>query len=265
MAEYINIEPRETVERRVRMEAKPAAAYTVATGSSETVKYTGLWDDLQAMALVFLTEGGKETQVTCELERLEGGIAELTVTRERFEKQAPTTGDEGGGESEEPGNEVGTEDKPSYSSSGTLIPVSILCHPQFADLPEVELRALKAMLDGQDEYSVLSTEEDGPTGGRRIKDIIITDSGKMAMKYIRRGVREWVETHVQMTARWRGNTNRYRLREILSSVPGGISTPADCNWRVDGVGVDKQGDTVWQTATFTLSSPGGWDDFLYNV
>lgn len=260
MAQYINFETAEHVERSVARRISAGDGYTEATGNRETVMRTGPWA-VELAALNALV-GGNGIEVTAELERLPGGIGELRITREVYKKpdEAGEDEEEDGGDSE---GDVGTEDYPSYSSGGTLVPVSILCHPKFADLNEKELRALKAMLDGQDENSLLSDDDTNATAGKRIKDMISSDAGKKAMEYIRKGVKEWPETHTQVTARWKGRSNKYNLRSIVNSVPGGINTPSGCNWRVDGVGTDKQGNEVWQTATFTLSGAGGWDKYLY--
>lgn len=260
MAQYINFETAEHVERSVARRISAGDGYTEATGNRETVMRTGPWA-VELAALNALV-GGNGIEVTAELERLPGGIGELRITREVYKKpdEAGEDEEEGGDDTE---GDVGTEDYPSYSSGGTLVPVSILCHPKFAGLDAKELRALKAMLDGQDENSLLSDDDTSATAGKRIKDMISSDAGKKAMEYIRKGVKEWPEIHTQVTARWKGRSNKYSLRSIVGSVPGGINTPSGCNWRVDGVGTDKQGNEVWQTATFTLSGAGGWDDYLY--
>ncbi len=263
MAQYINIETREHVEKHISMEAKPGKSYTESTGIRETTKYTGTWAEMLALVTKKLSDGGWIYQINCELERLESGLGELTVTTEEF--QLPDAG--GGGEEGEGGSSgteapLGTEDNPSFSSNGSLVPVSILCHPKFKDLGENELRALKAMLDGQDENSLLSDDDSNATAGKRIKDMITSDAGKKAMRFIRKGLKEWVETHTQVTLRWKGRSNKYTLRSIVSHVSG-VTTPSGCNWRVDGVGTDEQGGERWQTATLTLSGEGGWDKDLY--
>lgn len=259
MAQYINFETAEHVERSVARRISAGDGYTEATGNRETVMRTGPWA-VELAALNALV-GGNGIEVTAELERLPGGIGELRITREVYKKPAATEEDEeGGGDGEDA--PLGTEDNPSFSSNGTLVPVSILCHPKFKDLSEKEQRALKAMLDGQDENSLLSDDDSNATAGKRIKDMIRSDAGKKAMKHIRQGRKEWVETHTQVTLRWKGRSNKYTLRSIESSVPG-VTTPSGCDWRVDGVGTDEQGGERWQTATLTLSGEGGWDKDLY--
>lgn len=257
MAEYINIAPREHVEKRISMEAKPSDAYSVSTGSKETTKYTGTWADMLAQATGLIGTGGGNVQVTCELERLEGGIGELTVTREIFRMSEDS-------EDEDDSAELGSEENPTYTSSCTLMPVSILTHPKFAELDKTELRALKAMIDGQDENNALSDDAAGSPGSKRIIDMIESEAALVAADYIRRGVTQYAEPVVQVTARWKARSNKYTPGDIIASVPGSIiTTPTGRNWRVEGTGTEKQGSTVWQTATFALSGAAGWDAYLY--
>lgn len=260
MAQYINFETAEHVERSVARRISAGDGYTEATGNRETVMRTGPWA-VELAALNALV-GGNGIEVTAELERLPGGIGELRITPEVYKQpdEAGEDEEEGGGSGTEA--PLGSEDNPSFSSNGTLVPVSILCHPKFKDLRKKEQRALKAMLDGQDENSLLSDDDSNATAGKRIKDMITSDAGKKAMKHIRQGRKEWVETHTQVTLRWKGRSNKYTLRSIVGSVPG-VTTPSGCDWRVDGVGTDEQGGERWQTATLTLSSEGGWDKDLY--
>lgn len=271
MAEYINIAPREHVEKRITMEAKAGEGYTESTGNREAIKYTGTWGDMLAHATLQMDASGGQAQVTCELERLEGGMGELTITKETYRKPegsggAGESGDEGGGGQTggQTGGELGSEENPTYTSSCTLMPVSILTHHKFANLAPEELRALKAMIDGQDENNALSDDAAGATGSKRIIDMIKSPAALVAADYIRRGVTQYAEPVVQVTARWKARVNKYTAGAIIASVPGGIiQTPAGRNWRVEGTGTDKQGSTVWQTATFALSGQDGWDEYLY--
>lgn len=264
MAKHINIGMLKHQEQMLQKVFKPGSSYTEATGTQERAKYTDSWETMLQYFNSYTGGSAGNVQVTLTLERLPGDVGELVIQRDYYtvpEGDSTEEDEEGDGEGD---GDVGTEENPSYSSGGTLVPVSILCHPKFAKLGEKELRALKAMLDGQDENSLLSDDDSSATAGKRIKDMISSDEGKKAMSYIRKGVKEWPETHTQMTARWKGRSNKYTLRDIVASVPGGVvSTPSGCNWRVDGVGTEKHGNETWQTATFTLSSPGGWDEYLY--
>ena len=261
MATYQHFETAEHEERSVSCRISAGEKYTEATGSRETVKYTGPWADM--LALMNSQSGGGSVEVSCDLERLGGGIGELRITRVTYRIPADNEGEEeepGGGEESAPGS----ADNPVYTSSSTLVPCCILTHPKFKDIGEKEQRALKAMLDGQDENSLLSDDDSSATGGKRIKDMITSEAGKKAMSYIRKGVTQWPEVHTQVTARWKGRSNRYTIRSIVATAPGSVSTPSGCNWRVDGVGSEEQGGETWQSVTLTLSGAGGWDEYLYN-
>jgi hypothetical protein len=263
MATYHHFEMAEHEERSVSRRIAAGEKYTEATGSRETVKYTGPWADM--LARMESQTGGGGVEVSCDLERLGGGIGELRITRETYRIPSSDQGEEGepdSGAGDEAG--PGSEDNPVYTSSSTLVPCCILTHPKFKDIGEKELRALKAMLDGQDENSLLSDDDSNATGGKRIKDLITSDAGKKAMSYIRKGVTQWPEVHTQVTARWKGRSNKYTMRSIVAAAPGGISTPQGCDWRVDGVGSEEQGGVTWQSVTLTLSGDGGWDKYLYS-
>ena len=268
MAEYVNIETREGVERRKTMVAPAAAAYTESTGNRESVKYTGRWSELAAAVGSYLSGGGSHEQVTCELERLDGGMAELTVTVEEFRQ--PTAGgggDDGGGGGE--GNTAPGEsaDDPVCTVRSSLVQVCILAHPKFVGMPEWERRALKAMIDGQDENSLIEGDESGPDGApvmKRIKDCIASEAGLKAFDFISRGVVFWNDVSVEASLRWKGRANKYAAGQIVGSIPG-ITAAEGRTWLCSGTGTEKSGSVTWSTASFRLSGPGGWDEFLYTA
>ena len=261
MVEYINIAPREHVEKRITMEAKPGDAYSESTGRKETTKYTGTWADMLAKATDLIGGGGGSVQVTCELERLEGGIGELTVTHETY-RQPDATEEE---EPEEPETEqeLGSEGAPCYTSSSSLVQVCILAHPKFAAMGDLERRALKAMIDGQDEYSYLE-DSTSSSGTRRIIDCIKSDTAKKAFSYISKGVTSYYDVSTETTARWKGRSNKYTAGTIVETAPGGFQSGADRNFLCSGTGVEKTGKETWSSASFRMSSAGGWDEYLYS-
>lgn len=261
MAEHINIAPREHVEKRITMEAKPGDAYSESTGRKETTKYTGAWPDMLAQATDLIGGGGGSVQVTCELERLEGGIGELTVTRETY-RQPDATEEE---EPEEPETEqeLGSEGAPCYTSSSSLVQVCILAHPKFAAMGDLERRALKAMIDGQDEYSYLE-DSTSSSGTRRIIDCIKSDTAKKAFSYISKGVTSYYDVSTETTARWKGRSNKYTAGTVVDNAPGGFSSGPGRNFLCSGTGVEKTGKETWCSASFRMSSAGGWDDYLYS-
>lgn len=260
MAEYINIAPREHVEKRITMEAKPGDAYSESTGRKETTKYTGTWADMLAKATDLIGGGGGSVQVTCELERLESGIGELTVTRETY-RQPDATEEEP--EEPETEQELGSEAAPCYTSSSSLVQVSILTHPKFANMGDLERRALKAMIDGQDEYSYL---EDGTSssGTRRIIDCIQSDAAKKAFEYISKGITAYYDVSTETTARWKGRSNKYTPGTIVQTAPGGFNAGPGRDFLCSGTGTEKTGTETWSSASFRMSSMGGWDSYLYS-
>lgn len=269
MATYQHFEMAEHEESSLSMERRPARGYTEAAGYKKTEKFTGLWADVLAQAKAAVSGAADNWHVSVEVERQGGEVGVLTLTREKFqtgdgepEEEEPDDGGESGGGGTD---DVGTEEAPSYTGSSTLVPVSILAFHKFAEIDEGsdELRALRAMLEGADERSMMATvEESGGTGVKRLVDMVSSEAGKKCLGYIRRGVKQVVESHTEATARWRARSNKYTAGEILTSVPG-MSTPAGRNWRVESVGVEKQGNKTYCTATFLLSGPGGWDKYLY--
>ena len=262
MAEHINIAPREHVEKRITMEAKPGDAYSESTGRKETTKYTGTWADMLAKATDLIGGGGGSVQVTCELERLEGGIGELTVTHETFTQ--PPADSEEGGDTESGGAELGTEAAPCYTCSSTTVQECILAHPKFENIEDLPRRALKAMIDGQDEYSFLE-DENTESGGRMIKDCIGDDeAAKLAFKLIGKGITSFLNVQTEITARWKGRSNKYSVGEIVSTPPGGFKAVSGRDYLVVGSGVEKTGKETWCSATFRMSGAGGWKKELYS-
>lgn len=261
MAEHINIAPREHVEKRITMEAKPGDAYSESTGRKETTKYTGAWADMLTQATDLIGGGGGSVQVTCELERLEGGIGELTVTRETYRQPDATEEEEP--EQPETEQELGSEGAPCYTSSSSLVQVCILAHPKFAAMGDLERRALKAMIDGQDEYSYLE-DSTSSSGTRRIIDCIKSDTAKKAFSYISKGITSYYDVSTETTARWKGRSNKYTAGTVVDNAPGGFSSGPGRNFLCSGTGVEKTGKETWCSASFRMSSAGGWDDYLYS-
>ena len=263
MAEHINIAPREHVEKRISMEAKPGDAYSESTGRKETTKYTGAWADMLTQATDLIGGGGGSVQVTCELERLEGGIGELTVTRETF-RQSDATG--GGEEPDEPetGQELGSEGAPCYTCSSSTVQECILAHPKFENLGDLPRRALKAMIDGQDENSFID-DETTEGGVRKIKDCIgDDDAARLAFKLIGKGITAFLNVQTEITARWKGHNNKYTVGAIVATPPGGFKAVSGRDYLVVGTGIEKTGKDTWCSATFRLSGAGGWKKELYS-
>lgn len=264
MAEHINIAAREHVEKRITMEAKAGDNYTESTGNKETTKYTGTWEQMLTAATGYLSTGGDGVQISCELERLEGGIGELTVTRETFTQ--PPADSEGGGDTESGsgGGELGTEAAPCYTCSSSTVQECILAHPKFENIGDLPRRALKAMIDGQDENSFLE-DETTESGGRKIKDCIGDDeAAKLAFKLIGKGITSFLNVQTEITARWKGRSNKYSVGEIVTTPPGGFKAVSGRDYLVVGSGIEKTGKETWCSATFRMSGAGGWKKELYS-
>ena len=258
---YQHFEVAEHEERSVSLRIAAGKKYTEATGRRETVKYTGPWAHM--LALMERQTGGGGVEVSCDLERLGGGIGELRITREEYrvpdsdqsEEGEPDSG--GGGEAE-----LGSEGAPCYTSSSSLVQVSILAHPKFAAMGDLERRALKAMVDGQDEYSFLG-DPTSESGARRIIDCIQSPAAQKAFSYISKGVTSYYDVSTETTARWKGRSNKYTAGTVVENAPGGFSSGPGRNFLCSGTGVEKTGMEAWCSASFRMSSAGGWDKFLY--
>lgn len=269
MARYQHFEVAEHEERSVSRRIAAGEKYTEATGNRETVKYTGRWADM--VALMESQTGGGSVEVSCDLERLGGGIGELRITRETYRIPSNNEGGEGepGGGGGGEGNTVPGESEadPVCTVRSSLVQVCILAHPKFVGMPEWERRALKAMIDGQDENSLIEGDESGPDGApvmKRIKDCIASEAGLKAFDFISRGVVFWNDVSVEASLRWKGRANKYAAGQIVGSIPG-ITAAEGRTWLCSGVGTEQTGSVTWSTASFRLSGPGGWDEFLYTA
>lgn len=254
MATHINIEPREHVEKRVSMSAEQGSAYTVATGMVETCKYTGSWEDMLAQAAAVVGVGGGVHGVTCEVERLEGGLGELTVTmteyREATEEEDDPSGD----------GEPGTAERPQYTISSECQPVPLLTHPLFSDLGNAELQVLKQLMDGVVLDAVI--EVNGTKMKLREALNKLSGAARTAANYLYKGVTQYYEVMTEATARWKGSASTYAAGQVCMP-PNAPAVRGGRNWLCMGCGEEKQGDEVWQTARFRLSGQGGWDTTLY--
>lgn len=253
---YYNIALRETVGRELRRTRAQAEAYTSATGYSKVTPYVGRWEEVVALMDEICSAPADAYAVTCEATGIEAGLAELRVTEEEYERPSS---DEGG----EQEDEIGTEGQPAYSGSTSASMEPLLAHPMFSGLSESEMRALKAVMDGRDECELIS-DDAASTGAKRIKDLITSAAGRKALGFLRKGITHYYCPHSEANARWRGASNSYTACSIISQPPGSVvKTPPGYNWLVTSVGTDKQGDEVWQSASFQLSAAGGWNTELY--
>lgn len=262
MAVYVNFVPREHESRRLSMESGPAELFTEATGYSDVRKFSGRWDAMLEEAERMLTDHAEHERVRVELERMGGEVCELTVTLERFRVASGGGGEAGGGDGGSGAAELGSEADPCFSSSSQLVEVHLLSHPKFAGLTDLERRALKAMIDGMDECALISMPE-SPTEKRMLRDCISTEAGWKAFERVSKGVTAYLELAMEVTARWKGRNNKYTPGTIVSSPPGGFNVPQGRDFLVSGGGCEKNGKEAWSSASFRMSGPDGWDDYLY--
>ena len=260
MAKYVNIGMRRHEELRISRTFSAGAAYTVETGEREEEKLTGRFGELQTHMLGLDQEAGQGLQIQCELQRLGGDVGELTVTRSWFKKSSSGATDDDN-EEEPVEEELGTEDAPMWSVTSTVVQEPLLCHPKFKGISGDELDALKAVMDGADVNSQMP-KSDGTTA--KISQIVDSDAGRKALDYLKRGVIVYNVVSTEATARWKGHSNSYTAGEIAGSLPRGINTPSGRNWLCSGTGTEQQGGVRWQSASFRLSGPGGWDEYLYS-
>lgn len=258
MPEYINIATREMPERERTWHWQPNDDYSESTGNRETIKYSGRWEEMLAMAE---TSGvaGTHYDVTATVTRQEGGMAELQIVRELFHSP-----DSGGDGDEDPNDDeaLGSQDDPTYTCTTTQVQEPILAGKEYEGLSKLERRALKALMDGMDENSPLD-DEDAKSGQRTIADCIKSDLAQKAYAFFARGVYYRLVPSTTVTARWTGGANSHHFGEIVKSTPGGFAAPGDRNFMCTGTSKERSGKKIVHTATFTLSGQGGWDGNLY--
>ena len=88
-------------------------------------------------------------------------------------------------------------------------------------------------------------------------------AARLAANYYYKGQYKYMAAHAEATARWQGGGNVFTAGKI-ETPPGNVSTPAGCHWLCTGTGKEKNGKEVVHTATFMLSAPGGWDEYIYS-
>lgn len=252
MAVYVNVAVREHEERRVSYERAHGAEYTEATGYKEVLKYTGRWQDMCEMARSECAAPVDAWQVSCEVERGGGDMAELTLTRVQYEAAEGEGGEE---------KEVGTQDNPAYSSSFTVQAEPLLCHPYFMGVSTADMELLKELESGASAFSIVNYK--GTDMQLRVALSQLSGTAKEAKDYYLRGVTQYYEVYADATARWKGGGRGAFTVGKICTPPGNPPTPAGRTWLCVGFGIEKQGDEVWYSATFRLSGAGGWDTKLY--
>lgn len=261
MAVRYNFGVVESEQRQLSITKSPDDAYTEASGVRETVVYTGPWDEIVAIGRAAAANAAADVSVQVDADRSAGDVGEVRITTEKYGVSGSGAG---GGDEEDPADDtLGTEDNPTYTMSSCLVQSCILAHPKFKNLTSLERRALKAMIDGQDENSMLD-DESSSTGRVRIIDCLTGSLAQKAYDYISRGIFVWNDVSTEATARWRGGGNSYAPGTICETTPGGFPSGAGRNWLCSGAGKEKNGSDTWNSASFRLSGVGGWDSWLYD-
>lgn len=252
---YRNIALREHCDRTRSLKREAAAGYTEATGVSESVKYTGSWEEVLAKAADICSLPADEMEVACTCTRLGGGLGELSVQYAEFRKPEGSGGESGQAA-------PGTKENPFYTVSYTTKAESLMLHPRYGGLTEDDRWILRQIENGAHPDSVL---EYGSVKGR-LRDLIAYMSytgNQLALKYLA-GVTQYLEVYTEATARWKGEDGSYPCATICTP-PGPINTPSGRNWLCAGCGMEESGGEIWQTAKFILSGAGGWDSDLYST
>lgn len=254
--------------------SNPAAPSGAATTEVETRTYSGsLFYLQQTLAPALLASGTDTRQVTVQITRKGGGMAELTMTATYFDGQ-----DQGGGDPDDPGSgsgsapagSVGTSaENPVYDIQITENRIPILLHPRVREqdyAPEsAEGIALRMLCNGSDfnaSFTTGSAEYPVPwTVGDALEnvpwDIIELVSSQS----------EYLAPGLVLTVRWQidGAAPAPDVGDFfrVATPEGPVSTPEGRNWLLAGGGATIEGDRVMMTKKYILSDPGGWDETLY--
>lgn len=223
----------------------------VPNGDTESWHYTGPWADMlrQFEAL----DGTLLRRVEATLTRTEDGeFGELAITYTDYMKQENAI--QGDPDGALPGS---SRELPQYELGISEANAPLLTHPLYAELPQEQLTAAHMYMTG-------SLETDMVTESKTVGQLL-DDMGQLAVR-IRRGQTEFLQQSVTLTAKYRaGASGSVQITpfQVVTQVPGGISTPAGRNWLTYPASRSIQGREVWVGETYKLSGPAGWDKELY--
>lgn len=252
MAKNVNFNVREHEERRLSYERAAAEGYSEATGYRETEKHTGPWLALVEMFEALAGEAASAEALSLELERLGGAVGELTITRTAYKKPE--------GEGEE-GGELGTAENPAYTCNFTMQPAPLLTHPRYASISKADAQLIKEIENGTSMYTVVNYA--GQDMELRVAVSRLSGPAEEAARYYWKGVTQYFAVQAEATARWKGGGNAYSIGTVCTPPGSVVNTPSGCNWLCTAKGKEQNGEEIWNTATFLLSAPGGWDPNLY--
>lgn len=256
MAEYINIASREMPERERTWHWEPGEDYSESTGNREIIKYSGRWEALLTLAAAS-GSANSTYDTTATVTRQSGDMAELQITKELYRRPDDDEEDD-----EQTTDELGSEENPTYTSVTSKESEPLLAAQEYQGLADLELRALKAMMDGQDANSYIDNDASS-LGRSKIKDCITSTEGQKAFGYFKRGIFYKLVPSTTVNCRWTGGGNSHSFGEIVTTTPGGFHAPANHNFMCVGTSKEKSGKKTVHTATFLLSGFGGWEASLY--
>ncbi|MBQ4594784.1 MAG: hypothetical protein IJA81_09135 [Akkermansia sp.] len=255
-----NVAVREQVYKVRRISRPVMAGKTdkyVATGDTLEQRWTGPWAELEAKMHGLAATEDRRLQAT--LTRLEDGdMSELQAVWTEYTLNDDDAEGGGGTSFEVPGS---SRENPSYSMQVTSVQEPLLTHSAYASESGETLTALKMLMDGYKETEIISKDEEGNL--RTLGEVLAAADPELVKK-IKKGQTHYMAPQVAVTARYKSSSIPATTESMkIASPPGGFGTPSGCNWLFLGAGADVQGEEIWVSETYLLSSPGGWDEEIY--
>lgn len=132
----------------------------------------------------------------------------------------------------------------------------LLTHPRYADLDEIEVKALSQIIQGKESNA----------DGEDLESLVTSDAGLNALEKIRRGTTQWKDRRVEYVVEWVSREPLPNMNAIGKIVGDPADAPAvadDRTWRVGGYEQEEAGSIYDCRLIYELSGPGGWDPDLY--
>ena len=189
------------------------------------------------------------------------GVAHMDVT---FATLANVTAAVGAGEVAEitctyvgAGNKSAKADA-TYNMGLGLSEEPLLTHARYKDVPDAELEALKAIIDGKDKDD----------GGAANKDKVTSEYGKELLKKIQRGQTSYYAPKVTWKESWvRDNPVKNAELNKIGNVDSPDGKPPELaggrTWLLNGVTQAQEGTAFRIEREWLASDRGGWDEDIY--
>ena len=146
----------------------------------------------------------------------------------------------------------------TYTMGLSLSEEPILTHQRYKDLPDAEVDALKALVDGKDKDD----------SGAPYKDKVKSVRGKEVLKKILRGQTSYYSPKVTWREGWTRdnpvkNSELNKIGEVSS--PGGEppELAGGRTWLLNGVTQTHEGNSFRIEREWLASDRGGWDEDIY--